>query len=307
MGHTAASVNRQIVLVSGFARGGTNIVWNLICSHPGILTTGYELNEIYGPRRTKLPLIWKFAIEAFAVPELTPPPIVRKYMSSRIVEFAQQCKGNDWGLWKSKDEKYDEYELRYLPICTKSVSSWPRDGLYSLLKRNFSLKYNKALRNIFPDLRIVYVVRDPEAMCNGWMRRGCSPMLAGRWYRIIAKRMLEELREHRESIVLVNFSDVVNKPLLVAEYLHAFCGLEPHSLKEYRLKSKRVLNDDGSHLPIQGNVDDMNWILSGDVSAFLNPKVDSTQKAMLSEEERSQFFSELKGIDKEAFDACVKF
>ena len=40
----------KLIQVVGLCRGGTNIVWNIIQSHPEIIGTGYELNEIIGKR-----------------------------------------------------------------------------------------------------------------------------------------------------------------------------------------------------------------------------------------------------------------
>ncbi len=309
LSNNSCSINfqRKLILVSGFARGGTNIAWNLITSHPGILTTGYELNEIYSIRRTNLPLIWKYAIEASAILHISPPNIVKKYMGSRIIDFAKRGDSYDFSPWKTQYERYNDDELNTLPICTKSVSSWTRDNLHSLLMRNVSLKYNTIIKSIFPNYRIVFVIRDAEAVCNGWMRRGCSPELAGKWYRIIAKKMLLESKLNKENVIFIKFSDVVSSPEKVAKFLHDFCGLESCALDSYRLKSKSVLNCDGTHRPIEGKCGEKKWVSSKNIGAFMNPDIDKTQRSMLSVQDRNILLRELKGVERELYRECVDF
>jgi hypothetical protein len=280
-------VKRELILVSGFSRGGTNILWNLICSHPGVLSTGLELNEVFGPSSTKIPLRWKAAIECFAIPGLPVPGFVADYARNRIVKFAEEHARSSWGRWKSPDRLYTEDEISRLPLCTKSVNSWARDRLFAHLKRNIALKYNNVLLAAFGEVKTIYLIRDSESQCNGWMRRGCAPYDAGKWYRRIVSIMLEDYARRPDDILFVMFHEVISNPLSTARRVHEFLGLQRTDLPAFHLKSKKVLKADGKHEVLQGTEGQMMWVPAHQLGNFLDPGVDARQRDMLDSAARS--------------------
>jgi hypothetical protein len=286
---------RNLILVSGFERGGTNILWNLICSHPGVLTTGRELNEICS-RRFGLSTSWKLALEASVVPRLPCPGWIVDLVGDRIVSFAEQHALESWGRYKTSTAIYDHEEMSSLPICTKSVSTWPPTFMHGLLQRNYPLKYNYVLRKAFERVKVIYLIRDGEALCNGWMRRGCSPYLAGVWYRRIISGILSDQRSRPQDISIINFREVLEDPFGLAQRLYAFLELEDLELEEYHLKSKQVLSAEGSHEVRLGSVNQMLWVPRSEIDQYLDRRVDETQRTMLSEDQRTEFLRGSAGI-----------
>ncbi len=43
--------NKNVVLLIGLSRGGTNIAWNVLQSHPGICSPIYETGELVAKTR----------------------------------------------------------------------------------------------------------------------------------------------------------------------------------------------------------------------------------------------------------------
>jgi hypothetical protein len=290
-------VGHELFLVSGFSRGGTNVLWNLICSHPGVLSTGIELNEIFGPSRTNIPLQWKLLIECFAIPGKGVPKYVAEYGRNRILETAERHATEGWGRWKTSGEVYSSSDIARMPVCTKSVNSWARDRLFGILKRNIALKYNRLLLRAFGTVKTLYLIRDSEAVCNGWMRRGCKPYEAGKWYRYIVETMLSDYATRPADILFVRFQDVLCDPRSTARQAHSFLGLQDLELSSFYLKSKKVLGKDGSHEVIKGAEGEMKWIPSAEIEEFLDPDVDATQRRMLNEADRQAFKRGLGDID----------
>jgi hypothetical protein len=282
-------MRRQLFLVSGFSRGGTNILWNLICSHPGVLTTGIELNEIYGPSRTNISMFWKSMIESVAIPSLPVPKFIADFSERRIISIAEQHAISSWGRWKSPEERYSNDEVEKLPICTKSVNSWARDSLFALMKRNFALKYNSLLFRSFGSVRTVYLIRDSESQCNGWMRRGCNPYEAGKWYRKIVDNMLKDHAKRPNDVLFIKFHDLLFDTLPTVTKVYEFLGLDKQELSNYHLKLKKVLKEDGVHEVLSGKEGDMIWISKEDLGAFLDTGVDARQREDLSIEAKKEF------------------
>lgn len=282
-------VERDLFLISGFSRGGTNLIWNLICSHPGVLSTGLELNEVFGPSRTNIPMFWKVMIESYAIPGISVPKIVATYGGKRVLEAADSHAKESWGRWKAPGVTYTNSEITRLPVCTKSVNSWARDRVFGLLKRNIALKYNRLLIRSFGTVKTIYLIRDAEAVCNGWMRRGCDPYEAGKWYRYIAEIMLSDYERRPKDILFLKFQDVLMDPLSISCKAYRFLGLDALELSAFHLKLKKVLRKDGVHEVLKGTEGEMIWIPRSEIEGFFDSKVDARQRGMLSGADRHAF------------------
>lgn len=231
-------------------------------------------------------MYWKLIIEGCAVPGLPVPKFVADYSERRIVTIAEEHAKNSWGRWKTAKKTYTEDEVTQLPICTKSVNSWARDSLFALLKRNFALKYNRLLLRSFGRVRTIYLIRDSESQCNGWMRRGCEPYEAGKWYRKIVDRMLKDHSKRPNDILFVRFHDLLFDTLPTLNRVYEFLGLDDQELADYHLKLKKILKADGSHEVLSGKEGDMMWVPKEDLGAFLDTGVDARQREELTTEAR---------------------
>jgi len=289
---------RLLYLVSGFSRGGTNILWNLVCSHPGVLSTGFELNEILGPTATDISYFQKGIIESFVIPGIKPPKRICQFVKDRIVLTAEENAKKSWGRMKSSTTFYSDSEIRSLPVCTKAVNSWSRDWLFTLLKRNLALKYTPLLRATGTRLLTLYLIRDAEAQCNGWMRRGCTAIEAGRWYRNIVECMLNDYEQRPNEVMFVRFENVLNDPLGTVERTYQFLELQPLQMDEFHLKSKKMLRNDGSHDVVRGFEGEMMWVSRSDIPGFIDSGVDARQRKHLSVSDRSKLFEMLGDISK---------
>ena len=288
--------NKNVILISGFSRGGTNILWNLICSHPGIQTTGVELNEILGPGATDITYIEKIILEIFAIPGFFAPNWLHQYVHSRVILKAKEHSESGWGKWKSPDKVYSDSDFNQIAVCTKSVNSWSRGWFFSLLKRNLSLKYTSILRGTYKSMPTIYLIRDPEAQCNGWMRRGCTPSGAGKWYRKIIQLMLLDYQKRPDEVIFVHFEDVLSNPLGIYKMVSQFINLPKYELNEFHLKSKKILRNNGAHNTQRGNEGDMIWVSRDDIGNFLDAGIDKRQRNMLNESDRSSLYNELGDI-----------
>lgn len=289
-------MSRQLFLVSGFSRGGTNILWNLICSHQKVLTTGIELNEIYGPSRTNISFLWKLVIEFFAISGLPVPKFVAVFSERRITSFSKTHAEHSWGRWKTPTDIYSENEILKFPICTKSVNSWARDKLFALMKRNFALKYNSLLLRSFGRVKTIYLIRDSESQCNGWMRRGCKPYEAGKWYRKIVDVMLKDHSNRPNDVLFVRFQDLLFDTLPTLVTVYDFLELDKQELSSFHLKLKKVLQADGSHEVANGQEGDMVWIARNDLSTFLDTGVDARQREKLDASEKNELYKGLGDV-----------
>jgi len=209
--------------------------------------------------------------------------------------FAMHNARDSWGRWKYAGVAYDETELADIPVCVKSVNSWARDWLYGVLERNIALKYNRLICRAYARVPTIYLIRHPEAVCNGWMRRGCSPDQAGKWYRDIVERMLADRNKRPDDVMFVEFGDVLGRPAEVVLSAYRFLGVEAMSLEKFHLKSKKVLSKSGEHTVISGVEESMSWVPAAQLAMFIDRGVDLTQRQMLSDRDRAKLSGHLGG------------
>jgi len=253
-------------------------------------------------------MYWKGAIEGFAIPGFPVPGFIARYGGRRVIESAERHAKESWGRWKTPEDIYTNSEITHLPVCTKSVNSWARDRVFGLLKRNISLKYNRLLIRSFGSVKTVYLIRDAEAVCNGWMRRGCDPYEAGKWYRYIVEMMISDFRWRPDDILFVKFQDVLLDPLSTACHAYKFLGLDELELPAFHLKLKKLLSKEGVHEVLNGTEGAMRWISQVDIEVFFDSGVDERQRGMLSVSDSRAFHRGLGDINsrlEKVFDVSV--
>ena len=251
-----------------------------------------------------MPLHWKAFIEGYSIPGISPPGPVARYGGDRVLAFAERHATESWGRWKTPEDLYSIDELSRLPVCTKSVNSWARGWLFGILKRNVALKYNSLLLRYQRPLKTVYLIRDAYAVCNGWMRRGCDPYQAGKWYQYIGRKMLQDYARRPDEIMFIRFQDVLNEPVSTVRAAQKFFGLRAAGIAAYHLKTKKVLDADGNHRVRLGAEGSMVWVEAKNLDDFLDADVDSTQRKMLDRATSAAFQRGLGGVNSELDCVC---
>ena len=134
-------------------------------------------------------------------------------------------------------------------------------------------------------------MRNGYAICEAWMRRGKPPGYVGRFYRWFGERMIADSTRYSK-YTIVKFEDLVRDPFGVGEQLYAFANLEPSTVPKLRLKSKRVLDEEGDHETRFGDENAKYWFDRETVFELIDPSVSDNQVAQLSPSDRSAFEAE---------------
>ena len=231
-----------MILVVGMARGGTNILWNIIQSHPDVIDSYYEINEIFG-KKTNIGIKNKLVIELCALTNCSFSSI-DSLIRSRVRKFASYSFHNDeYNKYKYSNEKYSPTELNSLTICTKLVSSWENNWLRTVLKRNDATKYIPLIEKADQGLKKVFLIRNGYAMVNSWKRRGATVEIAAKWYQKYVSFYEQECERKPENTILIRYEDVLENPFGESEKIFEFLGLKPKSLKELRIALKPTINN----------------------------------------------------------------
>ena len=271
------------VVISALSRGGSNILWNILQSHPQLCSPMRETGELIFDEIAP----FRFFPPATAK-DLAAWPIVRlvgrghlRHAFGRWKLRNFECPNNGT---KSEGVPYRRDEVENSIPCFKGVDS--------------DVELNPLLDALYYDVAHIAVVRNGYAVCNGWMRRGMSANQAGRRYAGIVRRMLAT-RKSADTFVLVKFEEMMRDPFGTAERLFTTLGLQPTALPKLRLKSKRVLDESGEHRTRFGEEGRKYWLDPAAVAQVLDAEIDTRQESRLDPASREAFERNARGVLEE--------
>ena len=275
--------NDQVILINGFGRGGTNIVWNLLQSHPSVCSALYETGEILYPmprRRGGWGMIRRFLADVVP-PRAFLRRAVGNWVDSRLFELKLRNLDDPDNRFKAEGVLYSREEVAAAALCLKSI--------------NEDIALTRFFASIYPDLSIVGVLRNGYALCDGWTRRGKSAREIARLYRRYGEMMIEDSARYPR-YRLIRFEDVLADPFRVSAELNRFAGLEPAVLDRLRLKSKRVVSESGRHEARYGEENVKYWFDRETIQSALDASIDRIQVGRMTDEDRAVFEKEAKPV-----------
>jgi len=256
------------------SRGGTNLLWNIIQSHPAVIDSYYELNEIFGAK-TQITLLEKARIEA---PSLIKgiPLNNSNLIQDRIKKYAwYSFKRDPYNNYKTPDTLYQDAEFSDLVIATKLVSSWETDYLRKILKRNDALKYIPQIEKTYPSMKVVFLVRNGLAVAEGWGRRGASIEAAAHWYRKYLLFYQSYVNANPNRAMIIRFEDLLIDPFLSASKVYDFLSLSSESDMALRIAIKPTIRS--NHEIINTTEKSKVWISKYNFKEFLDVGINEAQ------------------------------
>jgi hypothetical protein len=254
--------NKMVVIVNGLARGGTNILWNIIASHPKVCLPRYETGEII--KKSRL-LKWLFR-------EKSGLNSVSSYIAGII--FDRQCYHLKIGCltdkyhkYSSENQIYRNNEISDTVLCLKSLDE--------------EIELSNFFRRIYPSSFFIGIVRNGYALCDGLIRRGLSAEESAKYYTKYIRLLIEQ-EQIFDNYKIVRFEKVIADPFCAAEHIYDFLELKPPTIPKLRLKSKRVIGTNGAHKLRYGQLNAHYWFDREEIKNFLDIDIDKTQSNRLS-------------------------
>jgi hypothetical protein len=257
-------LNTRVIILSGFARGGTNIAWNILQSHPDICAPMYETGELFS-RSWSLRLCGLLSGRTDAC--------------QRII---------DTSLFRSKLISLEHPDNKFIAEGKIYTKKQVANAALNLKSVNNDIFLTDTLLKVYPDLYFIGLVRNGYALCDGYLRRGGTATEAGRLYHRIAKEM-KRYSDIIPRFKMIKFEDILQQPFDIAEELFTFTDVSPKKLERLRLKSKKVINKQGEHKATFGKENRKYWFDRNNIGQILNPNVNQTQMDRLTDETIHEF------------------
>lgn len=273
----------KIIVLNGFTRGGTGVVWNILQSHQQMCSPILETGEIlfgqifrFVPARISLSILTSKLINKTPLGHLLCNLIDTFFFNLKMENFGHTENGCKYdGVPYSREEVKDTY------LCLKGVN------LDINLTDFFAKFYKKAY--------FIGLIRNGYALCNGWIRRGRTADEAGKMYKIVGQRMIEYHRKYNHYFLL-RFEDLIKDPFDMASKLFAFSELNPTKLEKLRLKSTRLLSVNGVHETRFGLEKVKYWFDSEQIALILDSNINKTQIELLRDRDRCTFEKHAKPV-----------
>ena len=281
--------NQKVIVINGFQRGGTNILYNIFQSHPSVcspnnLETGeiisqnYRLYEYpktrlikYFIKRLKLKfyslLNKRLILTSFIA------PIIGNFYDRIFFKYKKKNYTNSFNRYKYENEPYSKKGVKDSVLCLKSVHN-------DIRLTNF---LSKVYKNIF----FVGLVRNGYALCEGWIRRGKNANYSGLRYRKFCEMMMKDSKKFK-NYKIIKFEDVIKNPFEMASKLYKFAELTPISLEKLRFQVKKILTQDGHKIKF-GKERAKYWFDRETINDLFDPNINKIQIQNLSAEDRKIF------------------
>lgn len=267
--------NKKVVVIVGLARGGTNITWNMVQSHPKVVSTIPELTTVIA--HTQNTHLRNLAALAFGNP-LVRLPIIRQLAGNWLDDlfFREKLRALD-DLYAK--QKYDSVDYTRQEV---------EDSILCLKALNRDMYIVDLLHKMYDEVFVINIVRNGYAVCDSWLRRGNAAKRNGWLYNHYTEYMFG-LQERFPHVRFWKFEDVLNDPFKIAQEFFEFAELEPTQLDKIRLKVKSVIKKDGTRSTTYGASGSKHWFSPETITDLIEPNQSAIQAKLLSDADRADF------------------
>ncbi len=281
--------NERPIFLVGFSRGGTNLVLNLLRSHPDVCSPRGETHEVFRGKPTEpwpvrrakwlraLPIRLREGRDVFDPGDWTPRAALHPRSCRRIdaILWAEKLRAREPGQnrWKSPGVAYTPDEIAAARLLCKNV-----DGLVRL---------SGELARIWPDATFLALVRNGFAVCEGQARRGADLAQAASRYELGCRTLAADA-ERLPNFHVLRYEDLVAAPQEGLKRLYQAADLDIGRVEKLRLETKPVIDVDGEHrIALGGEAKRMLWYDLDDFARHFRTDANANQRARLSPEDEA--------------------
>ncbi len=282
-------LNKAPIFINGFSFGGTNLLMNLLASHPDVSMLSGETHEVFFSKPNNN-IVDKALRRFFYLP-------VRILLGQHI-----------FGKWCYEERKVISKPLMhyidlifYIDKITNERNKYKQEGSkykFSEIQNSRFLSKNmngvvfasKRLSEIYPDATFISLVRDGIPLCEGYVRRGWKAEEVGKMYNVICQRMILD-SQHIPRYHIVRFEDMVSDPVSFMKKVYSYSGLDISKVSKVRLQAKRSMDKDGIRRYTFGGSNDreIHWFDIEELNNYVRKDVNKNQAYFLSPEDKRIF------------------
>jgi len=280
------------VFINGFSRGGTNILLNLIASHPQVVLLNCETHELfYGRGRDSIFI--KAAKRA-----LHSPILIAARQSMFKHSLLEERNSVPSFILKYIDFMMSLNKMRTRPGDNPNYHEGLTGQFGSrLLCKNINgtVFLKDLFEQMYANAKFVGLIRNGFALCEGFVRRGWDAAEFGRLYRKVSEKMISD-QTSSENYRVIQFEKLISDPEKIINSLYDFLELDMPAAKKFRLQSKPSMGTDGKREQTFGSLfKEIRWFALTEIKSQFRPDVNENQIRRLKQTDKELF---LKQADK---------
>lgn len=287
-------LNKKPIFLNGFARGGTNLLVNLLISHPDICISSGETHKVFKPGtrfdkgwlRIKKRLLYDYPIRILAgqdifnahgyKPRKKVPYYLRPYIDQIFYHGRFIANIETHNLFRYPGVKYSRKQLEDCRLLSKGL-----DGIVFTVD---------LLNEMYPDATFIAMVRNGLAICEGRVRRGYQTVKMAHEFNAVVDQMFLNNRK-LSNYSIVRYEDMVSDPQSFMLKLYQLCQIDLNQLGKVRLESKAVMDKEGHHKLLKGHDRQVFWYDFENLHEHIRSDINKNQIRQLSKKDREIFLS----------------
>ena len=282
-------LNREPIFIVAFAYGGSNILLNLLRTHPDVCSPRGELNEVFKGKAAEsittrlakklryLPCVIGEGQDVFRPNDWVARKPFSKRTQNRVdrILFQEKLRARDasQNLYKSEGVEYSDQEIAEGRLLSKNLN-----GL---------IHVTDELMKMYPDATFLALVRNGFAVCEGHSRRGYDLERFCRNYELGCQKMIADANRH-PNYHLLRYEEIIADPLESLRSIYRLAHLDVNKVKKVRLETKKVMRSDGSHGYVHGAKErQVMWYPLEEFDKHFRPDANENQIKRLSKEQQA--------------------
>jgi hypothetical protein len=283
-------LNKAPIFINGFSRGGTNLIMNLLASHPEVCVLSGETHEVFcgksKRRDRKIRRLFYSPIKAAAGQQIfqthcfeTRNRVPGAAMHYIDLFFYIDKLITERNKFKSEESRYTFRELNKTRFLAKNM--------------NGVVFASDVFSEMYPDATFIAIVRNGLAICEGHIRRGRTAEEFGRMYEAVGRKMIQDTSLIK-NYHIVYFEDMISDPLAFMKKIYVLANLDISKVGKVRLQAKKSMDGDGSRQYTFGGEKDreIHWFETEAISKYIRKEVNESQMRRLSAEDRDAFLKQ---------------
>lgn len=246
-------LNKKPIFIVGFQHGGTNVILNLLRSHPEVCSPRGETQEVFKGKRLHnrfnepmtvviskilryLPILAEQKQDIFSLNLWEERKALtrrtERYIDRILLSEKLKAKGDTQNRFRTEDVEYTHKQILESRLLCKNLN-----GLIYLTK-NFNQMY--------PDATFIALVRNGYALCEGHVRRGADLETTAKHYEKGCQKIINDAK-NMPNYHIFRFEDFLKSPREVFDQIIECTGLDAEQIKKLRLENKRIIDKNGKH------------------------------------------------------------
>ena len=294
-------LKRPIVL-NAFSRGGSSLVWNVLQSHPNIVSPGVETHQVFLGERfggiTRRSVAYDLRHGAVSIaPKVEHgyryanagvwnpsnmtrralPPRMAKAADAALAEATREVSLRGKYAERRPGERYTEETFAGTRAALKNIN-----GIVWLAPE---------LAKLYPDATFLALIRNGLALCEARERRESFDDI-GKFGAVYAQTTAEMMRQADElpNYHVLRFEDLLADPEAFTARLFEIVGEDPAEVDDVRFKMKAHYDADGNYIEPE-NLGGLSWLPRTGLRAYLKPDSEAAQIERLSGGARDAFLA----------------